>query len=588
MPLKFAPKGLNPEDSMRLAVVHMLRHDNAVILQTFTGKRGSSATRRGRLLRFMPHFPFCPTERTGETAEEAPHLVEIAPLQLPYWARGSSRETMWPAARTPGAVHPSPPHSPHFLAEGSSSLFLSISLPHFDLPLVFASPRRERRCSRACRAELSPRAVMNRDVAATWDEMLSAFCAAWSATVRIEKTPFALLPPSLSHPLLAEQPLGEGRVPLPDEPAASFRMDPIVVPRRKLDRQRSERMLPPILAVVVAGKWKYTPSAFKSQEAVLQRRFLAVARTLESTTAAPSPPLIVASVDTPLTSDAAGECERLELASVAVPPLMCTQKMKAGRPWREGGHAGARNTLVHEHSESLFSRMPPRMTRATELRFPDGKHMRQTLTLRNTAKERLQKIFGLRPPRRHRQKMAEWFSTSKFSIARSRELAAAALLPSTVLSAASRVKPPHCSERKRRRGDFPPSPPPLQLLPHVRATAVFAFSSWQPLTLEEEEEEENNDTCCEEDLKIAPLRVFPREVELQSFQQLLERGIERNGKAMRVGNYDEEEKRYHAAFVHDVNTMPLPYREVSGLVEDARLHYCYRLALHREKRRLGL
>ncbi|EKF37044.1 hypothetical protein MOQ_002245, partial [Trypanosoma cruzi marinkellei] len=551
-----------------------------------TGNRGSSTTRRGRLLRFMPNFPFCPTESTGETAEEAPHLVEIAPLQLPYWARGSSSETMWPAAWAAEALPPSPPHFPLFLAERPSSLFFSISLLHFDLPLVFASPRRERRCSRACRAGWLPRAVTDRDVAATWNEMLSAFCAAWSATVRIEKTPFALLPSSLSHPLLAEQPLGEGRVPPQEEPAASFRMDPIVVPRRMLDRQRSERMLPPILAVDVAGKWNDTPPAFKSQEVTLQRRFLAVARTPERTTAAPSPPLIVAAVDTPLTSDAAGACERLELASVVVPPLICTQRMKDGRPWREGGHAGARNTLLQEHSESLFSRMPRCMTRATELRFPDGKHMRQTLTLRNTAKERLQKLCGLRPPRRHRQKMAEWFSASKFSIARGRELAAAALLPSTVLSAASCVKPPLCSERKRRRGDVPPSPPPLQLLPHLHATAVFAFSSWQPLTLEEEEE--NNDTCCEEDLKIAPSRVFPREVELQNFQQLLERRMERHGKAMRMGNDDEEEKWYHAAFLHDVNTMPLPYREVSDLVEDARLHYCYRLALHREKRRLGL
>ncbi|RNF26203.1 uncharacterized protein Tco025E_01667 [Trypanosoma conorhini] len=565
MPLKFVPRALNSEDSMRLALLHMLRHEHAVILQTFAG---NAAAPRGRPPRSLPSA-FCGSR---EGAEGAPRREEVAPPQLPQLVYGTSRQTLGPAARAAEATGLPLPHPPQFPAERPPRLFLSLSLPHFDLPLVFAAPRRGTRDSpRARRRAWLPPAVTAKDVAATWEEMCAAFCAAWDVTVRVEGSPSPLplpLPPS------AEQP-----PPPPSRDGRATPLYPAVVPCRTMCRQQRRReRVPP--AVYAAGWLEDVRPAFTAQAAALRRCFLAATRAPSGAAAAqPPPPPVVAVVDTPRVSSAGDAGGRFELPRIVVPPL----------PRGEG----VRKALQQLRLQPFLPRASPQcMTRATELRFPDGKHVRQTLSLRNTAKERLQELCASRcPPRRRRRRRQAtgWFSGGTFCVAQGRDLAAAALHPSAVLSAASHLRPPGRSAVKRRCADVPQPPPPPVV--HVHAAAVFAPSTWQPLTFAAEE---NSDACGAEGAKIAPWRVFPREVELQTFQQLFERRLRRRGTARQ--DAEEEEEDYdadgeawcHAAFLHDVHTMPLPYREATALIDDARLHYCYRLALHRERRRLGL
>ncbi|RNF08674.1 hypothetical protein TraAM80_02607 [Trypanosoma rangeli] len=584
MPLKFAPKSLDSDDSMRLALLHMLRQENVIILQTFISQRGSAATPRRRPLRSLQHSSCCPTE----TAAEMPYRVEIVPLQLPQLVHGPPSGAMGAAAQAVEAAGLPLPHSPHFFAERPTQLFLSISLPHFDMPLVFESPHRGKQGPQARRLVWLPPAVMDREVAATWDEMLSTFCAAWGGTVRVTASllPLPLLspPPPFSQLPSAEQPLKEVRAPPQGGQPTSLQLDPIVVPCQTFCQRWRERVLPPLSDVDVAGRWGDIRSALTAHEAALRRRFFTATRTSVAAAAAFPSPSVMAVVDSPQLSDAgdAGGC--LELVRVVVPPLPRVKSRRTRCPWREESCAGVWNAP----QQSLFLRVPQCMTRATELRFPDGKHVRQTLTLRNTAKERLQTLCVLRPLRRRRRQTAGWFSTGKFCVAQSCDLAAVALLPSAaVLSSASHLRSPGRSAAKRRCVEVFQPPTPLQLSLHVHATAVFAPAVWQPLTVAAEE---NSDTGCTEGPKLAPWRVFPREVELQTFQQLLERRMERRGTVGHAGEDDnaDGEPWCHAAFLHDVHTMPLPYREAPALVDDARLHYCYRLALHRERRHLGL
>ncbi|ESL12038.1 hypothetical protein TRSC58_00200 [Trypanosoma rangeli SC58] len=578
MPLKFAPKSLDSDDSMRLALLHMLRQENVIILQTFISQRGSAATPRRRPLCSLQQFSCCPTE----TAAEMPRRVEIVPLRLPQLVHGPSSGTMGAAAQAVEAAGLPLPHSPQFFAERPMQLFLSISLPHFDLPLVFEAPRCGKKSPQARRLAWLPPAVMDREVAATWDEMLSAFCAAWGVTVRVEASP-SPLPPFLQLPS-AEQPLKEARAPPQGGQPTSLQLDPIVVPCRTFCQRRRERVLLPLPAVDVAGEWDGIRSALTAHEAALRRRFVTVTRASVGAAAALPSSSVMDVVDSPQLGDAGGAGGCPELVRIVVPPLPRKQSRRTGCPWREGGGAGVWNAT----QQSLFLRVPQCMTRATELRFPDGKHVRQTLTLRNTAKERLQTLCVLRPLRRRRRQAAGWFSTGKFCVAQSCDLAAVALLPSAaVVSCASHLRLPGRPAAKRRCVEFFQPPTPLQLSLHVHATAVFAPAVWQPLTVAAEED---SDAGCTEGPKLAPWRVFPREVELQTFQQLLERRMERRGTAGHTGEDDnvDGEPWCHAAFLHDVYTMPLPYREAPSLVDDARLHYCYRTALHRERRRLGL
>lgn len=309
-----------------------------------------------------------------------------------------------------------------------------------------------------------------------------------------------------------------------------------------------------------------------------------------------SPPLLSAaavSSDMPVMNDAGSGRGCLDVACVAViPPPLRAECAGQVHPRRRRYYADTQKVLKQQQQTGKWGGKEggevsiAAMKNAGELRFPCGRNVRQSLTLRNTAKECLQNTCGgLQRPRHHRQRLFKWLHLNVLFLARCRDLAADALCSSATLFASYRLVPPDCREKKKKRRECDILLPPA-LLPPVSSVVPFASPFWQPLAQDEMEE----DYCSKADFTLCPQRVFSREVELESFLQLQERRVGRRCDVAGTKcneNYSGEEW-LQEAFLHDVQTMAGPYREVAAIVDDAKLHYCYRLALYRERRRLGL
>lgn len=601
MPLKFFPNNGKNDLAVRLAVVYTLKHKEAVILQTCAGKRASDAAKRRNSLCLLPRLQSDSTEPIGEPTEER-RTGGVEPLRLSEFLHDFSQQAEGRAMRAAETTAPtrlSLPSLPCIFAERPSRLFLSLSLPYYDLPLaLMRSPHKKERHLRIRRAKWLLQELERNNVHATWEEMIKTFHAVWNVIVRAETSSLALLPPSLSlsssfssfcsvYSSVSTAPQEEEPRGLPhDTQSTPYLMDPGFVPCPLSSRRPRRCGLPPFLSADAAYRCDRVDSAFRAQENALQCRFHAMTRIPENTITISLPAVATGAVDAPVITDATEERERFELGRVVVPLVVRTgpaNSVPQQKCRRRQCHADAQKMLRQQQQPPVLF-----MNYAPELRFPRGKHVRRTLTLRNTAKEHLQKVWGTHGPRHYRQRvLSKNFFTSVVPVARGRDLAAAILRPATMFSAAFCLKPPDGRGKKTRREDShrPPTAPSLPLPPPTPSAAVFAAVTWRPLALEGEEEEGDDSGRTREDSVLCSLRVFSREMELQSFQQLQERRLGRLCEGTDVGDGDEW---YEAAFLHDVQTMALPYREMDVFLDDARLHYCYRLALHRERRRLRL
>ncbi|KEG08751.1 hypothetical protein DQ04_06511050 [Trypanosoma grayi] len=618
MPLKFPPCDGSNRRATPLAVVYTLRHENAVILQTYRSRRGGGDSgRRRRPLRALPSS----TETAGQTAKER-HVTTIPPLRLTELAYnslskvGKSAAPIPPAAtETAGAVmEPLEGPRPCLPTERTAPPLLPLSLQHDELPLplALALPRRQR-WQRLRRAEWLLQALAGKAVAATWDEMLAKYRAAWVAAVQGATSELELSIPSHSQvlPLLTAGLLEAPCVSSYADSVAPCQFDSTVVPyREQRVRMRVQQLFLRLLIkpspVDVAVVWNDPRHALHAQEGIAQRLFHDTTRLQDAAIVPPPSPsprpssVVVEGGDAHVDGAAADTHKCLELPSIVVPHLLRRRREEGTAEQRQlqrrsyGYCVGAQNALQQLSPVSL---MPQSIAHAGELRFPEGRHVRQTLTLRNIAEEELQKVCGLCGLRRRsrRQRVAAWQRLGgSFAAAPCRDLAVAALfIPSVVLAAHCVEPPPTCRESgmKKRRCEENFQPPPLMMmmmmLPPLHSSCALASSSWLPLAVEAEDD---GSCCSRADVTLCPLRVFSRESELQSFQALRQWGAKWPGedgeKVETTASGDE--KWYHAAFLHDVRTMALPYRETSAVVEDAQLHYCYRLALHRERQRLGL
>ncbi|KAH9600006.1 hypothetical protein LSM04_007377 [Trypanosoma melophagium] len=632
MPLRFGPGSGRNCSAAPLAAVCTLHHENPVILKTYKSKRNECAPGMRRkpprsVYIFLPSL----TETTQEEKEQEDKgsnskRTMILPLKQPdlvYGKRSDGSAYTVPAISLEVEPMDVPSLSLPLMRPWPLSRQLLPLLHHNEIPLslILALSRtipQRRIQSQACRAGLMREALVGSRVSATWDEMLEASRVAWDSAIQIP----AVIPPP---PTLPNLPDFSPHLFLPaqmmDLYDTSFQnssrnnnnnnnnnnnvacciLDSTVVPRWKPVRQPRERSMlrwfPTAPDRNILINWNLPSQALLNQENVLQWHFHETTTPLLEVTKPAFPAVTEILVEPPLITEEKNVHDTFEQIHIVVPCISRMRMKKATR--RQECYANIQSTLIQNLSPTVM--LKP-MERAKELRFPEGKHSRQTLTLRNIAAERLQQevsTIGIRHNRKRQRKgVVEWFRRGSNSVLQRRDLWTVVLLSSRALSTVHQFGLPKCRDIwNKSENEFQLQPPLLMLSPSMLDGAALVFSyfssssSWLPLAVEEVDD----GSCCRrEDPVLFPLRVFSREEELQSFLALRERGMRWEGnEEIEISNMEssgegKEEKWYHEAFLHDISTMPLPYRNSVALIEDAKLHYYFRLALHREKERLGL
>ncbi|ORC85131.1 uncharacterized protein TM35_000371040 [Trypanosoma theileri] len=648
MPLRFGPGSGRSSSATPLAVVYTLRHEDPVILKTYRSKRMECAPdMRRKPPRTVYIFLPSSSQTTQETKEEEQHQQQqqkesnstsnkITPLKQQdlFYSRCGEGSAYTYTIPKPVEVEPIDlpvfsvplrrplPFSPQLLP------LLDHNEVPFPLTLTLSRTLPQRRMqSKARRAELMRRALEGSRVSLTWEEMLEVSRVAWNSAVQI---PVTITPPPPPLLLLPNLPLFSPHFCLPpqmmeqydasspscsrdnnnntkkEENMVCYLFDSIVVPRWKPNHQLKKRgmlrwcPIPPDRNTLI--DWNLSWQALLNQETLLESHFHEATKSISEITRPSFPDTTLIVDELPFIREKKNVNETFELIHIVVPCISRVQMQKETR--RQQCYANIHSTLVQNLSSNI---MPKRMKRAIELRFPEGKHVRQTLTLRNVAAERLQEdIAAIRIRRHQRQRqrkgVVHWIREGSTPVLQRRDLWTVVLLSSRALSAAHQFEPPKSSEilwNKSKR-ECQLQPPSLILSPFMLDGAVlfssYGCSSCLPLAVEEVDD----GSCCRrEDAVLCPLRVFSREEELQSFRIMREREMRWEvKKEIDMGNEEcngkeeeeeeEEEKWYHAAFLDDIRSMALPYRNSVALIEDAKLHYYCRLALHQEKKRLGL
>nr|CCC91939.1 unnamed protein product [Trypanosoma congolense IL3000] len=637
MPLKFLHGADKTREEVHVALLYKLRHEHSAILHSLpVGDKGDGNDGH-RNLRSLPHFKEMQQNHAalGFVPVTCPPMMEASEWLL----EGAPHRCQLGATSVESVM-------PESLCVGTSLQWLF--LKHEDIPLIFAEH------SAPCRlltsgAKSLQSALSGGTVRVTWNDALSVFHKASASMCSSEflldeerstALPFAAsLQLQLQAPMLP-QPCVEGGE---RSDIASFTVPIVPLVNIRCESRRYFQHFPvlrrflsslPPLRVVADPLW-LEPSV-----GTFQRRFKAAAGWDRVESAAPPsetaglPPLTSAvivsgSEFSVLRENWDSRAQREEIPPVIV-PLASLKGDRFGVEFPEGiNYRRRRHAKRGGALRGLLAQLAvPLMVQLTGLQMPNGRQIRQTLTLHNTAAEQLTAVESVdsspailngsgnrRTARRRRLQL--WLHVGSFM--KRQWLAMAGIQP--VQEAPSGINELEAlgaalrggggSRTEGGRGDRPLEEVSLPMLPAAELKSddvVGLGASWLPLAARINADEGGDagsmsgsvsspqhhigagGSACSDAVSecvIFPPRVFSRLVELQSFATLCGLNLSHPQPPAAAARLSGE-AWYTAACEHDVCTMPLPYRDAAVVVDDARLHYCYRLALHRERCRLGL
>ncbi|AAZ12937.1 hypothetical protein, conserved [Trypanosoma brucei brucei TREU927] len=665
MPLKFVHQTDRHGSDVSLALLCKLRHEGDAVLRSYTASGISSSEQRHRPLRSLPH------------AREMLHNYEVAAME-------PSRLPLLPACSTvvnatthregehscPGAgsfseeVEPPPLLRPLQVTTVIQWLFIK----HGEF-LLMLTPRCCAPGACGSRSKLLQRALAGSTIRTTWHDALSVFhCASRAVT----------LPPAAE--LLVDEPTLPSAIQLvkpqwsaphsADEAAAI--LDGPIIPHTSLlssgnGRSRLQSSMRRCLLLESVIEATRLGSTVTSLQCHIKEVALHGGSNCQRTGVADpqfpqQPPLRVGNEVEVLFGVKDVGTGGKELQRIVVPYTTHDRDCDPAfshdrRNYRRRRHA-KRGGALRRASEQW---VVPAISQNAELKLPDGKQLRRTLTLRNIAAENLRgrttsvmnelrelkdnQSFcdgtfpngGKKRPLRHRYFPGLWLFVGTSAAQLCSELAASSV--SRGISHPLKGLPPvgritDCDEQVGNKfrcwhslGERPLSPwseagastntvPDFSELWIPLAVAVGSdgnceagsdskrgrvplniCSSGKGASYDVNADKSNIycylDCCSAEEVRMFPPRVFSRWEELQCFKVLSDGCLGQQPPRLVIhemnneGRQDVIEKWYNAAYEHDVCTMPLPYRGAATVADDAKLHYCYRLALHRERRRLG-
>ncbi|CCD21008.1 hypothetical protein, conserved (fragment) [Trypanosoma vivax Y486] len=315
----------------------------------------------------------------------------------------------------------------------------------------------------------------------------------------------------------------------------------------------------------------------------------------------------------PPASPATPQANRAGLPSVIVPFVTFCQQHKP--PTERRCMEFLRLCLASEY-EANKKQPIPSIQESAELRIPEGKHVRHSLTLRNTAALKLQTFAQPSYDLRGRRK-AHLLCIHFSCVGECRNIQIPDLMATSGENASlSHVYEPIalqsslCLHVKRAVDRVEKSEPYISSIPSLNNKKCPSLllgptlCKRLPLVFEVAGEGSLSCSCPEEndcghslgDLSIFLPRVFPRGTELQNFRAFYHRMLKRTSNdPQQCGSVNVNREKevsgdawIGAAYVHDVETTPLAYRTAADVAEDARLHYSHLLALHCDKRMFKL